>query len=205
MSSTVTFLLILLGAVTAHARSIDHRSILAYLESTPEGSKSCGEGPLDRGSARSREPADNQQDFKLQQLLLAGFRNYKLNSYNIRQPEGFTSDGGERQCIAVKYNITCDSNAEEICASMRNNSCINSDEWIFIRTVFNARSATGSLLMRITVYDLRVFGFQLCDVYKPTISISIDLASEDYMPQTCYDICKALSDFTTLVSIIILL
>ena len=58
------------------------------------------------------------------------------------------------------------------------------------------------MLLRITVYDLRVFGFELCDVYKPMIRISIDLIADEVMPgNICYDMCKALSDFTTLVSI----
>ena len=208
MRFNVTILLILLVGAVTHARSIDHKSILYYLESTADldGSKSCGERPLDPDS---KAPGDNfdqgvddKQNFKLQQLLLAGFRTDKINSYNIRQPEGFTSNGGERQCIAVQYNITCGANASEICASMKNDSCKHADKWIFIWTVFNTRTTTGKLLLRITVYDLRVFGFELCDVYKPMITISINLTSKEDMPgNTCYDMCKALADFTTLVSI----
>ena len=210
MTLIVTVLLLFLVGAPTHARSIDHRSILSYLEESVadlDGSRSCGERPLDPDSGEpedinSESEVDDRQNFKLQQLLLAGFRSEKINSYNIRQPEGFTSNGGERQCITVQYNITCGANTDEICASMRNDSCKHADDWIFIWTVFNTRTITGRMLLRITVYDLRVFGFELCDVYKPTIRISINLTSDDDMPgNTCYDMCKALADFTTLVSI----
>lgn len=208
---TTVLLILLAGVPTRHARSIDSSSLLSYLEPPEDlglldGSRSCGERPLDPDSGESGDNSesedDDRQNFQLQQLLLAGFRSEKINSYNIRQPDGFTSNGGERQCIAVQYNITCGSNTDEICASMQNDSCKNADNWIFIWTVFNTRTTTGKMLLRITVYDLRVFGFELCDVYKPMIRISINLTSDEVMPgNVCYDMCKALADFTTLVSI----
>ena len=205
MRFIITVLLILLAGVPT--RSID---LPSYLDLGPAdwcqrvGKESSG--LLDPGSRDNSEVEDDdRRNFQLQQLLLAGFWNEDINSYNIRQPDGFTSNGGGRQCITVRYNITCSYNTDEICASMQNDSCNNADNWRFIWTVFNTRTTTGRMLLNITVYDLRVFGFELCDVYKPTINISINLNSTDDKPVPgkilCYDMCKALEDFTTLVSI----
>ena len=74
------------------------------------------------------------------------------------------------------------------------------DTYIFIWTVFNAKSQTGTILLKLTVFDLRVFAFELCDAYKDPVDISISLAGAD-PSKDCQSMKRALTDFTTLVTL----
>ena len=143
------------------------------------------------------------QDFYVQQLLLTGFgRNDSVNRYNIRQG-GFTSnsDNVVPPCIPVQYKFQCKNGGCQSLIDMP--QC---PEWVYMWTMFNAESLTGNILLRLTVYDLRVFGFELCDAYKTPVDISLNLELNNTILSKlhCQDICKALTDFTTLVSLTIL-
>ena len=128
---------------------------------------------------------NTNEEFLLQQKLLSGFRQNDVNRYNISQG-GFTSDSDNvpPSCIPVQYYI---------------DECPN-DTYIFIWTVFNAKSQTGTILLKLTVFDLRVFAFELCDAYKDPVEISISLAGAD-SSKDCQNMKRALTDFTTLVSL----
>lgn len=145
--------------------------------------------------------------------FLKAFTAQGVNAYNIRKG-GFTRDGGVRQCIAVRYNIDCGENTTAVC---NRSSCGNqksatagteetesyaaaADEHITLWTTFNGSSTTGNTLLKLSVFDLRVFGFELCDVYIEPIHFNITLDSDEPIPQSCYDIRTALIDFTTWVS-----
>ena len=125
------------------------------------------------------------EEFLLQKMLLSGFRHNNLNRYNISQG-GFTSDSNNvpPPCIPVQYYI---------------DECPN-DTHIFIWTMFNAKSQTGTILLKLTVFDLRVFAFELCDIYKPPVEISISLPDAE-PNRDCQNMKRALTDFTTLVSL----
>lgn len=127
---------------------------------------------------------NTNEEFRLQQMLLSGFRQNDVNRYNISQG-GFTSDPDNvpPPCIPVQYYI---------------DECPN-DTYIFIWTVFNAKSETGTTLLKLTVYDLRVFGFELCDIYKTPVDISIAMPEVE-PDKDCQNMKRALTDFTTLVS-----
>ena len=129
------------------------------------------------------------EDFFLQQILLSGFRQDNLNRYNISQG-GFTSDPDNvpPPCIPVQYYIDV-----PVCPNNKHT---------FIWTVFNAKSQTGTILLKLTVFDLRVFAFELCDPYKDPVDISISMSDAD--PDIdCQSMKRALTDFTTLVRIIL--
>lgn len=174
-------------------------SLLVVVAGTVNSAKdTCGE-PLPQNSNTTIE-----NDFLLQKLLLAGFRaeGSGVNSYGIRRG-GFTTDGGiKRQCIAVTYNITCGENTTEICDNTNCNEEHDFDkESVFVMwTTFNGSSTTGNVLLKLSAFDLRVFGFELCDVYIDAISINITLASQKEVPSSCYNLRASLVEFTTLVS-----
>lgn len=152
-------------------------------------------------------PEESQEDFLLQQLLMKGFKANDVNKYSIRKG-GFTPDGGKRQCITVHYNIECGENTTAICnrsecdsqksSQPSNNNC-NPDEHIILWTVFDGATATGNTLLKLIVLDLRVFGFELCDVYIDPIDVNITLDHYEPAPQSYYDLNTALTEFTTLV------
>ena len=125
------------------------------------------------------------EEFLLRQMLLSGFRQNDVNRYNISQG-GFTldSDNVPPPCTPVQYYI---------------DECPN-DTHIFIWTVFNAKSQTGTILLKLTVYDLRVYGFELCDIYKHPVEISMSLPDAE-PNRDCQNMKRALTDFTTLVSL----
>ena len=146
-------------------------------------------------------PPSLSEDSILQQLLLKGFRSAEprgVNSYSSRRG-GFNSEGGgNHQCIAVTYNITCGENTTTICdqCDIQNNS----SQRIYLWTTFNGSSATGNLLLKLNVFDLRVFGFELCDVYNNQVDLDIILESSEPISSGCYDLNAALVEFTRLVS-----
>ena len=172
-------------------------SLLLVVAGTVESATdACGE-PLQPNSNTTIE-----NDFLVQQLLLAGFRAKGVNSYSIRRG-GFTADGGnKRQCIAVTYNITCGENTTEICDNTNCNEELDFDEEPFfvMWTTFNGSSATGNNLLKLSAIDLRVFGFEFCDVYIDPIDIAITLESQEEMLSICYNLRASLVEFTTLVS-----
>ena len=147
----------------------------------------------------------SEQEFDLQQLLLAGFRRNELNTYNIRR-FGFTSNGGTERCIVVRYLIQC-NNTNEICTNdLLSNKCDlegeNTTEWAFLWSSFNTGTDIGKILLELAIFDLRVFGFELCDVYQDPVHVTIVLNSSDprIATKSCNSICNVLLDFTTLVS-----
>lgn len=137
---------------------------------------------------------------KLQGLLLKGFRSQReVNSYSARKG-GFTSAGDNKQCITVIYNISCGDNTTEVCNRCNLNDK-NKTEQIYLWTSFNATSSAGSQLLKLDVYDLRVFGFELCDLYNSEVEFNITLESEEEIEfePGCNNLEAALADFTTLV------
>ena len=153
-----------------------------------------------------RQPSISK-DSTLQTLLLAGFRAEEpigVNSYSSRRG-GFTPDGNNRQCIAVAYNIECGENTTTICDQCNSSSTMlgESDSRMYLWTTFNGTSVTGNLLLKLNALDLRVFGFELCDIYNNQVTINITLESPKPVSQGCYDLNAALIEFTTLVSIIL--
>ena len=154
--------------------------------------------------------AASDQEFDLQQLLLAGFRRNEVNAYNIRR-FGFTSNGGTERCIIVRYIIQC-NDTNEICThDLLSNRCEfegekNITEWAFLWSSFDTWTDVGKILLELAIFDLRVFGFELCDVYQDPVDVIIILNSSDPRIATtfCDSICNVLLDFTTLVSILIM-
>ena len=149
-------------------------------------------------------PPSISEDSILQQLLLTGFRSAEprgVNSYSSRLG-GFNSEGsGSRQCITVTYNITCGENTTTICdqcdVDKKNDNAV---QWIYLWTTFNGSSATGNLLLKLNAFDLRVFGFELCDVYNNQVDLDIILESSEPISPGWYDLNAALIEFTRLVS-----
>ena len=152
----------------------------------PDSSESTTQSVCEPFASPDADERDRNttEQFLLQQMLLSGFRQNDVNRYNISQG-GFTSDSDNvpPPCIPVQYYI---------------DKCPN-DTHIFIWTVFNAKSQTGTILLKLTVYDLRVYGFELCDIYKEPVDISIVLPDAD-PNRDCQNLKRALTDFTTLVS-----
>ena len=150
------------------------------------------------------------EEYCLQQLILKGFQQFQdefgnpVNRYNIRQG-GFTSDLNIiHPCIPVQYNFECSDSAATLaktCPLPSNKEPCQ--KWIYMWTMFKANTLTGQVLLKLTVYDLRVFGFELCDPYKPQVNITIKLESHtDLSGTSCQELCRALADFTTLVSLL---
>ena len=152
-----------------------------------------------------RQPSISE-DSTLQTLLLAGFRAEEpvgVNSYSSRKG-GFTPDGSNRQCIAVAYNIECGENTTTICDQCNSSSTMAEPD-SYLWTTFNGTSETGNLLLKLNALDLRVFGFELCDIYNNQVTINITLESSEPVSPGCYDLNAALIEFTTLVSMLLLL
>lgn len=129
-----------------------------------------------------------EEDYILQSLLLKGFRMNKVNTYTI-QKGGFTLDVSKRQCIAVHYNIECGENTTAVCNMSKCDSKEGDQvlDMYTLWTTFNGSSTTGNGLLKLTVHDLRVFGFELCDVYIEPIHINITMESPEPISQSCYD------------------
>ena len=152
---------------------------------------------------------ESDDDFDLRQLLLTTFRKNPSNTYNIRR-FGFTKDGGTERCIVVRYYIQClnssDDTLNETCTDVINKTCgidQENTDWTFLWTSFDTGNIVGRILLRLAVFDLRVFGFELCDVYKlpVTVTFTLDLNSGSKIySKSCDTICKVIRDFTTLVS-----
>lgn len=149
----------------------------------------------------------SEDEFELQQVFLAGFRRNLSNYYNIRR-FGFTADGGTERCIIIQYNIEC-NDTNEICTdgvlsdkcSLDNNTVT---DWTFLWTSFEAQySDVGKTLLMLAVYDLRVFGFELCDIYQEPVHVTFSLNSSDprLATKSCSSMCNVFHLFTTLVSI----
>ena len=149
----------------------------------------------------------SEQGFDLQQLLLEGFRMNDVNTYNIRR-FGFTSDGGTERCIIVRYDIMCNDTNKMCTNELFSNRCdfegdVNATEWSFLWSSFDTLTYVGKILLKLAIFDLRVFGFELCDVYKNPVTVTFILNSSDpriAMQPSCESICDALLDFTALVS-----
>ena len=153
---------------------------------------------------------ESDDDFDLRQLLLTAFRRNPANVYNIRR-FGFTNDGGTERCIVVRYFIQCLGNdsLNEICTDIINKTCgidQESTEWTFLWTSFDTGNIVGQILLRLAVFDLRVFGFELCDVYKQPVNVTfvLDLNSgssdRKIYSKSCDTMCRVMLDFTTVVS-----
>jgi hypothetical protein len=178
----VILLLIYLGGLTTPApiaRNVPQEE--------PDSAESNSKSECEPFASPDEDERDRNtnEEFLLRRKLLSGFRQNDVNRYNISQG-GFTSDPDNvpPPCIPVQYYI---------------DECPN-DTYIFIWTVFDSKSQTGTILLKLTAYDLRVFSFELCDIYKPPIDISIALP--DVEPnKDCQNMKKALADFTTLVSL----
>lgn len=166
---------------------------------------SCSEiGPLRSSPPDKTMSIETSKDaageYQLQQKILKGFRQFQdksgiagVNRYNIRQG-GFTSDlNFIPPCISVQYKLVVTVEA----LTRKIKSC---NEWIYIWTIFNANTLTAKLLLKLAVYDLRVFGFELCDPYKTPVNITINLEPDTQLRKNCQELCIALADFTTLVS-----
>lgn len=143
------------------------------------------------------------EEFELQQVFLAGFRRNLSNAFNIRR-FGFTSDGGTERCIIVRYNILC-NDTDKICTNeFISDKCgqENNTDWTFLWTSFDAQNDVGKILLNLAVYDLRVFGFELCDIYLDPINVTFSLNSSDLRLATksCNNVCNVFRLFTTLVS-----
>ena len=149
-----------------------------------------------------RQPSISE-DYTLQKMLLKGFRAEKpsgVNSYSSRKG-GFTRDGSNRQCIAVTYNIKCGENTTTICEQCDNSTTEGSR--LYLWTTFNGTTDNGNLLLKLNALDLRVFGFELCDIYNNQVNINITLEDKESVSPGCYDLNAALIDFTTLVSLLL--
>ena len=143
-----------------------------------------------------------KNDFILQQLLLSGFRAHGLNTYSIRRG-GFISEGGSKQqCVTVNYNIECEENTTAVCNNTNCKDKVDFDKKPFfvMWTTFNGSTTTGNILLKQSAFDLRIFGFEFCDVYIDPININITLESPEQIPPSCYDLKASLVEFTTLVS-----
>ena len=159
----------------------------------------------DKQSSSTTTP---EQELVLQQLLLAGFRKNELNAYNLRGRFGFTSTGGTERCIVVRYFIQqteCKDTNETCTNDFLSNKCkINATEWAFLWSSFDTQLGIGKILLELVIFDLRVFGFELCDVYQDLVDVTIVLNSSDPEIATkswhCKSICNVLLYFTTLVS-----
>ena len=161
-----------------------------------------------RGVDSSSFLLPSEEQFELQQLLLAGFRRNLSNYYNIRR-FGFTADGGTERCIIVQYNIRCyDLDMKETCTDSLNDICVQEDHniWTFLWTSFETqKSDVGRILLKLAMFDLRVFGFELCDVYQDPVHVTFSLNSSDLRLTTksCDNICNVFHLFTTLVIIVL--
>ena len=148
----------------------------------------------------------SEDTFDIQQLLLEGFHVNKVNTYNIRR-FGFTADGGVEQCIIVNYFFQCDSITDEACAVWLNKTYgWHSDnpeaiEWSFLWSSFDTSSTVGEILLNLAIYDLRVFGFELCDVYKDPVNITLTVNSSDprISSNSFKNLCIGLLELTALV------
>ena len=150
-----------------------------------------------------------EDTYDIQQLFLEGFRTNRVNAYNLRR-FGFTGDGGVEQCIIVNYIFQCDNSTGKACTDVFNRTCgektddVEAIEWSFLWTTFDTSNTIGKILLNLAIYDLRVFGFELCDVYKDPVNITLTLNSSDpriYF-SSCDNICIGLLEFTTLVGIL---
>ena len=151
-----------------------------------------------------------EDTYDIQQLFLEGFRTNRVNAYNLRR-FGFTGDGGVEQCIIVNYIFQCDNSTGEACSDVFNRTCgektnnVEAIEWSFLWTTFDTSNEIGRILLNLAIYDLRVFGFELCDVYKDPVTITLVINSSDptiYF-SSCDHICIGLLEFTKLVCILL--
>ena len=141
----------------------------------------------------------NDDEFNIQALLLAGFNYNDRNHYNILKG-GFMSNSHEKQCIPVNYTVEWNCTSNEACYNNTLSMCLQSGEFSYLWTVFDPTTRTGNVLIDLVVYDLRVFGFELCDIYKEPVEIKITLIEEFFVPINCFSLCTALANFTTMVS-----
>ena len=79
---------------------------------------------------------------------------------------------------------------------------VNGTEIVFLWTSFDTSIYFGSLLLKYTRYDLRVFGFGWeynCELYRVPVNISI--SADKILCVTKDELCSALQYITTMVSI----
>ena len=148
----------------------------------------------------SSEPSlTSNEGGTIQKLLLAGFNYNEDNRFNVLKG-GFTSKRDAKQCIPVNYKIDWNCTSTEACYNNSQQMCFKSDDFFYLWTVFDATTIAGDILIRLAAYDLRVFGFELCDIYREPVEIKITILEEVYIPINCFSLCKGLVDFTMQVS-----
>lgn len=168
--------------------------VFVSVDITSADTDACGRD-LDLGY---RVPS-NQEDSILEQLLLKGFRSQLptgVNSFSLRQV-GFTPEGSRLQCITVTYNLNTTANISNHCEEK------NVTQWIYLWTAFNGTTDTGNYLLKLNAFDLRVYGFELCDAFNNHVMLNITLESSDLELSDCDDLDAALTAFTRLVRTIL--
>ena len=140
---------------------------------------------------------DVSSEYDLHQAIKKGLANNSKNLYNIQKTNLKQKSDSKIACLSVMFELL------QI-ASSECNVSVNGTKTVFLWTSFDTSGYFGSLLLKYTWYDLRVFGFGWeddCELYQPPVSIKFSI-SVDEIP--CFiedELCSALQYITTMVSI----
>ena len=151
----------------------------------------------------------NSDGYKLHQILEGGLANGVQNLYNIQKARLQSKSESRIACLLTTFELICEP---QDCALMIDNDTnsnyrtndINGTRIEFLWSSFDTSTALGDILLKYTMYDLRVFGFEWennCELYQNAVTLTINILVDKTQCVSRRDLCVALQYITTLVSI----
>lgn len=148
-----------------------------------------------------------ESNYELHRVLEDGLANNSKNLYDIQKARFKHKSESRIACLSVQYELKCisqDGNCSLLISNGTSSECsinVNGSHTSFLWSSFDTRTFLGDMLLRYTIYDLRVFGFEWegdCDQYQDPFNITILL---DEIPcVTKEEVCRSLEYLSTLVS-----
>ena len=151
---------------------------------------------------------DTYNNYDLHRILERGLANDSQNLYNIQKARFQRKTESRVACLSVGYQLECSSQncfINNDTASLDCTTNVNRTKIEFLWSSFDTNTALGDILLKYTIYDLRIFGFEWeddCELYQDAVNINILV--DDLPDGPCvskHELCTALQYITTLVSV----